>query len=849
MCSIFSADDRPFPRAGATARYGPDRPVRARHLSLQLRPDLEAKRIDATATLTVEAIVDDVASIVLDAVDLDIGGVSADGAELAYRSRARTLDITFRTPLRAGERTTFTIDYATIAPRRGGYYTGPDRGDAQKPVQLWTQSQASDARYWVPCQDEPDVKMTTTTTIVARKPLFALGNGALVERRDDGETTTFVYDQTVPHAAYLLTLVVGNFDEVEQHGADVPVFYYVAEGRTGDGERSFGETPAMVRVLSEFAGTPYPFARYSQIAVTDFVMGGMENTSATTQMDDTLHDARAHLDYTSEWLVAHELAHQWFGDLLTTRDWSHAWLNEGFATYCEAVWREAKYGWDEYLYYCFEALIGYLEEDAEKYRRAIVANVYHDPSELFDRHLYEKGGAVLHMVRGALGHAGFRTSIARYVRDNAGRSVETIDLVRAIEGATGRNLRETFDRWVFAPGHPTLTIGYHYDASERAAVVTIEQTQPIDEDRPAFAFDCVVGVVTSMPGAIARDAGDAELPGERRVRVRVDGAQRTVTIPIDAEPAFVRVDPGAYLLADVSYAFDVETLVAILEREPDVIARVRAARALAKDASRVAFRALARAMTAELFWGVAVEIARALGETRAPQARTILAGAVGHAHPKVRRAVANALGAFPPSDAVVAALHALATDASYFVTADALASLGRVRAKGALDTLLTALATPSWHDTIAGGALRGLAELGDDRARAAVLAACADDRPRTVREAALKTLPRLHATLPRRDDEMVETLVRALDDPIHHVRRTAIGAAGKLGDPATRAVLQRIADDAGEGFLRRPAADAVASIDRAHDAPVEVERLRRDVDGLRGELAALREKVESAQGR
>ncbi len=691
--------------------------------------------------------------------------------------------------------------------------------------------------------------MSTTTTIVARKPLFALGNGALVERRDDGETTTFVYDQVIPHAAYLLTLVVGEFDEIEQHGADVPVFYYVAKGRTDDGERSFGETPAMVRVLSEFAGTPYPFARYGQIAVADFVMGGMENTAATTQMDDTLHDARAHLDYTSEWLVSHELAHQWFGDLLTTRDWSHAWLNEGFATYCEAVWREAKYGWDEYVYYTFEALTGYLAEEAEHYRRAIVANVYHDPSELFDRHLYEKGGAVLHMVRGALGDAGFRASIARYVHDNAGRSVETIDLVRAIETATGRNLRETFDRWVFAPGHPTLTVEYRYDELARAAVITIAQTQPIDEDHPAFAFDCVVGVVSSAPSALARDAGDAALAGERRVRVRVDGARRTVTIPIDTEPAFIRFDPGAYALADVAYTCDVDVLVAILEGEPDVVARVRAARALAKDGSRVAFRALAQAMTDEPFWGVAVEIARALGESRAPAARTILlSGALGHAHPKVRRAIANALGAFPASDAVVAALHELANDASYFVSADALTSLGRVRAKGALETLLTALATPSWHDTIAGGALRGLAELGDDRARSAVLAACADDRPRAVREAALKTLPRLHAIAARRDDALIETVVRGLDDAIFHVRRTAIGVAGRLGDAAARPALQRIADDVSEGFLRRPAADAVAAIDSAQRGPVALERMRGDLDGLRAELAVLREKVEGAAG-
>ena len=834
------AEERSFPRPGAIANYGPDRPVRIRHIALHLTPDLPQRRIDAVATLTVEAIEDGVASIELDAVDLDIHSVRAGDLDLAYTSRARTLDVRFASALRAGERATFAIAYAVVAPRRGVYFPVPDRGTPGKPRQLWTQCQPSDARYWVPCQDAPDVKATTTTTIVARKPNFALGNGALRERRDDGETTTFVYDQTIPHAAYLLTLVVGEFEEVEQTGADVPVFYYVAKGRGDEGERSFGATPEMVRALEAFTGMPYPFARYGQIAVADFTMGGMENTTATTQTDLTLHDARAHLDYTSDWLVSHELAHQWFGDFLTTRDWSHAWLNEGFATYCECVWWEAKYGWDEYVYYVFEAVGTYLEEEAEKYRRSIVSNVYIDPSELFDRHLYKKGGAVLHMVRGTLGHEPFRASIARYVRDNAGRSVETIDLVRAIEAATGRNTRELFDRWVLSAGHPVITYSYRYDARDRTAIVTIAQTQAIDDARPAFTFDVVVGVVESAPTSLAVDAGDGPLATERRVKVRVDRAERVVTIPLEREPAFVRIDPGAYVLCDATFALGTDTHIAILAGEPDVVSRVRAARALAKDGSRRAFDALAEALASDPFWGVGVGIATALGETHAPAARDLLVGASAHPHPKVRRAVATALGRFAATLETSDALVALTDDASYFVTAEALASLGMARANGAFETLTAHLEVPSWQDTIAAGALRGLAELGDERAVPSLLRCVGDDRPTWLREAALQAIPRLHATLDRRFAALVDVVVRALDDPLHDIRRVAIATAGKLGDPAARGVLARIAGDRGEGFLQRSAADALAQIDRARRVPTEIERLRRDLEVLRSEVASLR---------
>ena len=834
-------NERPFARAGALPTYGPDRPIRVCHIALDLRPDLEAKRVDATATLTVEAIEDGISEIVLDAVDLEIFGVEAGGESLGFVSRTRSLVVHFAHGLRAGEQTTFSVGYAVVAPRRGIYFTEPSAGEPEKPRQMWTQCQPSDARYWVPCQDAPDVKASTRTTIVARKGFFALGNGALLERIDDAETTRFVYDQTIPHAAYLLTMVVGAFEEVDQSGASIPVSYYVAKGRGEEGERSFGATPAMVAALEAFTGASYPFARYSQIAVADFMMGGMENTTATTQTDLTLHDERAHLDYTSDWLVAHELAHQWFGDLLTTRDWSHAWLNEGFATYCEFVWWEVSRGYDEHAYYVFEAVAAYLAEEAGRYRRSIVANVYIDPSELFDRHLYKKGGAVLHMLRGTLGEAPFHKAIACYVADNAGHSVETIDLVRAIERATGRNMRAFFDRWVLTAGHPVLEYAYRYDRDEGVAVVTIAQNQTVDDEHPAFAFDVVVGIVFDAPATLGRDAGHGPLPGERRVRARVDGLERTITIACDREPAFVRIDPGAFVLCDATYALGVDVHIAILASEPDVVARIGAARALARDGSHRAFEALANAIHHDPFWGVAAEIATALAATSAARARTILVSAGTNAHPKVRRAVATALGAFPSTPQTARALATLASDASYFVVAEAYASIGRSRAPEAFATLEGTLATPSWQETIAAGALRGLAALGDERAVPLILAALAVDRPPLLREAALAVTSQLDASLEGRQPALIDAVIQAIDDTHFDVRRAGIVAAEKLAAPRARAPLARIAADREAGFLQRMAADAVDAIDRAARVPVEIERLRSDLAALRAEVATLRE--------
>src|SRR5579863_1096005 len=222
-----------------------------------------------------------------------------------------------------------------------------------------------------------------------------------------------------PHVTYLVSCVAGRFSEHTDLVDGVPVSYYVAPGREAEGKRSFGKTPKMVQFFGDRLDYRYPYTKYAQVAVSDFIFGGMENTTATTQTDATLHDARAHLDFSSDPLVAHELAHQWFGDLLTCKDWSHAWLNEGVATYFDALFREFDRGEDEFTYHLVELQDAYKREDREHYRRSIVTNVYMEPVDLFDRHLYEKGACVLHMLRTQLGDESWWKTMARYVADNA----------------------------------------------------------------------------------------------------------------------------------------------------------------------------------------------------------------------------------------------------------------------------------------------------------------------------------------------------------------------------------------------------------------------------------------------
>jgi aminopeptidase N len=827
-------EHQPFALPGARPQYGPDKVVAVEQIDLHLTPSVADQSLDGICSMTVRAFDEPVDRLTLDAVDLEIARV--DGAA-RFTRRDDKLELEFVPAIAPGQRLTFTIAYRVVKPRHGLFFVKPTAAHPEKIAHAWTQSQDEYARYWFPCLDYPHEKQRTTTTIVVPKGDFALGNGELVERSDENGATIFRYRQDVPHSTYLMTMVVGPFIEVAQGKSGrngVPVFYYVLPGRESEGERSFGKTPRMIECFEQRLGTPYPYARYSQIAVGDFIFGGMENTSATTQTDRTLHDETAQLDFSSDPLVAHELAHQWFGNLLTCRDWSHAWLNEGFATFMETVWRETDLGYDEYLYEIFRGVAAYSKEESSRYQRPIVCNTYIAPIEIFDRHLYQKGAAVLHMLRGELGDARFWRAVARYVSDNAQRSVETIDFIRAIEAATGRNMRAFFNQWVFREGHPKLEIGVTWDARRRVATVTIDQKQKIDDDHPAYEFDVELALAPA-DGAT----------GRRHIRAHVERARETIAVPLDAEPQLVLFDPGAFVLADVTYALGTDRAVATLRGDRNVVGRIRAGRELAKDGGRVAREAIDAAFAQEQFWGVLAELASAIGATRVPWARTTLIGALSHSHPKVVRAVAEALGNFRDADSAGALIETVRRHRSYFVRASALTALGMTRDPRAFEMLASAAKEKTWNGVVEGGAVLGLAELADARAMPLILEALRPESSEGLRRAAASALGRIGELVESERTRAVDALSQMLDDESFSVVLAAIEAARSLHDPRSLPALRRVGEQAFDGRLRRHAMEAAIHIRKDAQVPTQVSMLRNDIDELREQQRRLQEKIET----
>jgi aminopeptidase N len=814
--------------------------VDVRHVRLDVSVDPERKTIEGVARHTVAALNDGTSLVVFDAAELAVTGVSGeDGRPLRFEHAGGQVTAHLARPLSAGEETTVAVAYRG-SPRRGLWFVGPDEHAPDKPVQAWTQGQDEDARYWFPCFDYPNDKATTEVVATVPSRFTAVSNGALVSRKEDARagTTTWHWRLGTPHVSYLVTLAVGEFDEVALGDRPVPLVAYVPKGRAAEARRSLGRTAEMVAVFGERFGLPYPYERYAQVVVHDFVFGGMENTTATTLTEYALYDERAALDYEVDDLVAHELGHQWFGDLLTCRDWSHAWLNEGFATYCEAVFREAHGGRDELLHHQWVDAKDYFAEDVSDYRRPVVSRLYEAPIDVFDRHLYQKGGWVLHMLRAELGEEAFWKSIRAYVRANAGKHVVTDDLRRAVEDATGRNLEWFFDQWIHAGGYPELRASWSWDERAKVATVSVRQSQGKDDDTPeAFRATLAVAVRTGKETTVHRLA----------VRER----EHAFHLPLREKPDAVWFDPEGDLLATWAVDEPPDATRRAL-RDGPLVVRLRAAGTLAKDAGPETVAALARAVREDAFWAVRAEAATALGRIRTPAAREALLAALRTTeHPKARRAVASALGQFREDEAAGEALAGLLSrgDPSLFVEAEAADALGRTRVPFAREALERAAETKeSWADTIRAGAVRGLGRLADPEVVPSLVERLKPEHHSRVRSAAAMALAEVGSRLVVRD-AVREVLEPRLDDRDFRVQLAAIVALRTLGDERAIPALRRAADQALDGRIRRGARTAARRLEKGAERTAEVARLSDALDLLRRQAADLASRLEKLEAR
>ena len=832
---------RPFRLPGDPERFGRARPFDLKHLKLEIDLDVRARAIRAKATLEITQRDPDARVLVLDGVGFDVKSVrrvDQPGKSIEHRYDGDQFHITVG-PLASGERASIEIEYSA-EPKRGLYFIQPRDKRADLPYQVWSQCQDEDAKYWIPCHDFPNMRMSTEFIVTAPEGWTVISNGKLVSRdriegaRDDNfaqigasgaARERWHWLQEQPHVAYLMTLVAGRFSETIADLPDLSVRYYVDPGHEADGLRTFKRTPEMIEHFGKLHGVAYPWAKYHQVVVHDFIFGGMENTSATTMTDRILIDERASIDNTADDIVAHELAHQWFGDLVTCRDWSHAWLNEGFATYYESLDWEKKAGRDEYLWSLRENADAYFSEDEGRYRRPIVCNTYANPIDLFDRHLYEKGGWVLHMLRAELGDVLFFGGVKRYLEKHRGGIVETRDLMRAMEEESGRSLEAFFDQWVYRAGYPDLEVEANHDDDRGLLTVTVKQKQTVDEVTPLFKLKLALAVHTAK--------------GEERHVLDVSEAAQAFTLRIAGAPKRIAVDPDGAILMRLTQKFRREWLLDALREDMRAVIRWRAADALGRRDETKVIDALASTVRDDKFWGVSASAARALGELRSDRAYDALASLVRVKHPKVRRAVVAALGAYRTEKAARLLTELLANgDPSVLVEAETARSAGRTRQTLVFDALVAALQRDSWRDAVRAGAIDGLARLRDERA-VKLIDPFADDGPHlATRRTAVAAL----AEFGENKRAIRERLEQLLDPNDPYFTPEVARSLARLRDPEALGPLGRLLRHSLDGRVQRHAREAIRDLQK-HETPDETRRLTDALDRLRDEHQALRDEL------
>ncbi len=770
LSSVLSARaDEPYAR---TKDYD------LQHSKVALRFDLDQKKVIGDVTHTLSPLREGVDKVSFDSVGLQIQSVKVNKTEAKFSTADKKLIVDLPKAGQVGEKYEIEIKYEG-KPTKGLYFILPDKDYPNRPKQVWTQGESEDTRYYLPTYDYPNDRLTTETIVTVPADWLTVANGKLIGTKDAGHgMKTWTWQESVPSSTYLFTVVAGEFVEAKDTWRKTPVTYYAPKDRGDRLTPNYSRTPAMIELFSQKLGVDYPWEKYAQSMVDDFVAGGMENSSATTNTASSLRSPKLVPEYPTDedGLISHELGHQWFGDLVTTKDWGNIWLNEGFATFLETVWTEAHYGKDEADLDRWRAARNWFQQ-RNLYEKPIVRHDFEDSSE-FDGNAYTKGGWVLYMLRHQLGEDAFYAGLKHYLEVNRGKNVVTADLIKAIEEATHTNVDQFFDQWVYAAGAPKFEVSYSYDTDKKQVVLTVKQTQKVEGRVGLFRVPVDVEISNST--------------GPKLYPIVVSRAEETFALPSASVPQMVLFDKGGQVLKSMEFKKDQKELLYQLKNASELADRADAAAALGKlKGDDEVASALGDTLRSDKARGVKEVAAESLGELDRPAAAKQLLGGLDDAkEAELRSAIVQSLGSFKENPEIIAKLEALAKDdVSYRARAAALSAIGRMKTPKAYDILTVAVNSDSPDNILRNAALRGFGSLGDDKAVPLLREWAAPGKEIASRQAAIGSLARL-----QKDNKEITTQIAGYLSEAHFpVRMAAVFALGSRGDasaiPAMEALL------------------------------------------------------------
>lgn len=633
----------------------------ALHYRLQYRFDEDQKIYWGENTITLKTLKDGFQECTLDAEAFTVTAVHLpDATPLKFEQTDRHLIVSFPEKYDYHDKITFTVQFQGQNQKRGLRFidAAPDN-----PAQINTYSWPEYAHFWFPCYDFPNDKITNELIATVKDTYKVLSNGRLVSVAEDPDnhTKTFYWSQEQPHSAYLIVMIAGPYEVIKDSLGDLPVNYWVYKKDVPNAMRSFQKTPKMIDFFNQTFGYPYPWDKYDQICVAGSG-GGMEDTSATILGHGTIHDERAEQDFSSDGLVAHELAHQWWGDLITERTWSHVWLSESFATYSEYLFSNFDKGEDEGAVNLLGKKNSYIWEANNRYMRPLVFNHYEHPRHIMDSHAYPGGAVVLHMLRFVMGDIPFFRSLQHFLEKNAFQVVDTHDFMIAIKEATGQNMDWFFEQCVFKPGHPHFDISYTWNEITHKLKLKIKQIQDISKGVPIFRLPVIIGI-TTPESKISK-------------KIWIQGIDNEYTFDVSQRPQIVRFDEGNHLVKEWNFPKSQEELRYQLKHD-DVIGRMWAAEQLERYPENLEARdALITSANKDPFWSVRVSALSTLSKLKDEELISLFKEKSLDKHSRVRLTALQILGGYKQAELASFFLERFQQDDSYRAQAMALFSLG-----------------------------------------------------------------------------------------------------------------------------------------------------------------------------
>jgi len=817
-------------------KYAPDRKADILHITIDVTPDFKTRTVAGATTIKFKPIAKPLTELRLDAIDLDVSCVTSSAQIEGYSVTDEAIIITFDPPIQPGVEATVKVLYEA-EPNRGLYFRTPEMGYREGNTHLYTQGEAHEAPHWYPNYDYPNERSTSEVICRIQADMVVISNGRLVSEEIDSETGLKVvrWLQDKPHVNYLIALVAGKLKKIESKYKDIPLAFYTPASQIDQAKNSFKGTADMLEFYEKEIGVPYPWDKYYQAACEDFG-GGMENTSLTILGTGTLFTKATENIRSSQGLVAHELVHQWFGDYVTCKDWSHLWLNEGFATYYEDLYDGYKNGRDSMLYGLYRSARGVLSN--RPIHKPIVYRLYADADEQFDYRAYPKGGWVLHMLRTELGEELFRKCVKTYLERHAFSSVVTEDFSSVIEELTGRSFDRFFDQWIYHGRHPDLKVSYNWSEKDRLAKVSVEQTHEVNDNVMLFHFR------TKARFVIDNENIDREIV--------INSKQHDFYFSLPKEPNIVRFDPDYGLLATVKFEKPTAMLYEQLEDKDDVIGRLRAIDALKKKNDKKTVAKLKDVLNNDAFYGVRSRASSALREIHTKEAFEALGDSLNQEDARVRQQVVRDVSSFYRPETLELIKVVLRKEKNPAILEAAIRNLGLYHHKSTRRLLLKYLKSRSYRNELASAAIEAIRML-DESFFIASLQRTLSERESEFRSwdftRGLDTL----AHIARNEDDKTKVrnfLVDYVNHPKNRIQTGAIRALGTLGDPKSIPIVDTFSGDDPSNRVQRSAKNALKALREKKDlVPEEIVQLRETVDQFRKETEKLKNDLDDIKKR